>query len=278
MVSTIEIKPALILRPFISCYALREFDTGGMIMPKPLHAVHEYYMTFFLKDKFCDLIDSSGKIQPRISSTLITFLTESRGCTYFNGNYTLFQVQIKSNGLFGIFGIPQKILMNDILPIDDILGNDGRVIKEQLESSKDIHEMGACMNTYFIKKLLHQKHKYYTTAIANVSAIILQNNGIVSLDWLARDSNMSFRNFERRFIDEVGMPPKLYSRIVRFYNAVEKKMMHPGKSWTDITYECGYFDQAHFIKEVKAFSSKTPEDLFKETPPPIEIYIGKVEH
>ena len=75
MVSTIEIKPALILRPFISCYALREFDTGGMIMPKPLHAVHEYYMTFFLKDKFCDLIDSSGKIQPRISSTLITFLT-----------------------------------------------------------------------------------------------------------------------------------------------------------------------------------------------------------
>ena len=278
MVSTTEIKPAPILRPFISCYALREFNTGELVMPKPMHAVHEYYMTFFLKDKFCDLRDDSGTLQQRLSSTLITFFTESHGCTYFKGNYTLFHVQIKSNGLFAIFGIPQKILMDDILPIDDILGNDSKLVKEQLESSKDINEMGTYMNTYFIKKLLQQKHTYYTITIASISDIILQNKGVVCLDKLAHYANMSFRNFERRFIDEVGIPPKLYSRITRFYNAVENKMLHPEKSWTDITYESGYFDQAHFIKEVKTFSSKTPEELFKFTPPVVENFILKVEH
>ena len=278
MVSTTEIKPALILQPFISCYALREFNTGELVMPKPMHAVHEYYMTFFLKDKFCDLRDDSGRLQRRLSSTLITFFTESHGCTYFKGNYTLFHVQIKSNGLFAIFGIPQKILMDDILPIDDILGNDGRLIREQLESSKDVNEMGVYMNTYFIKKLLHQKHTYYTTAMASISNIILQNKGVVCLDNLARYANMSFRNFERRFVEEVGIPPKLYSRIARFYNAIENKMLHPGKSWTDITYESGYFDQAHFIKEVKTFSSKTPDELFKFTPPAVENFVLKVEH
>lgn len=56
------------------------------------------------------------------------------------------------------------------------------------------------------------------------------------------------------------------------------KMMNPYKSWTDITYENGYFDQAHFIKEVKTFSSKTPDELFKYTPPPTENFIGKVEY
>ena len=49
-------------------------------------------------------------------------------------------------------------------------------------------------------------------------------------------------------------------------------MLHPDKTWTDITYENGYFDQAHFIREVKAFSSKTPEELFKETPPPVRRF------
>lgn len=112
----------------------------------------------------------------------------------------------------------------------------------------------------------------------NKTYFILQNKGIVSLDKLAHFANMSFRNFERRFIEEVGMSPKLYARIIRFYNAVENKMRHPEKSWTEITYEGGYFDQAHFIKEVKTFSAKTPDELFKYTPPPVEKFIERVEH
>ncbi len=278
MVFTIEIKPAPVLQPYISCYALREFSTGEMVMPKPLHAVHEYYMTFYLKDKFCDLVNDSGKLIRKLSSTLITFLTESLGCTLWTGDYRLLNVQFKSNGLFAIFGIPQKILINEIFPIGDILGNDSILIMEQLESSNGIHEMAGYMNAYFIRKLLQQKHKYYTTAIPAISNIILQNKGVVSLDKLSHYANMSLRNFERRFIEEVGMSPKLYSRITRFYNAVENKMLHPEKSWTEITYEGGYFDQAHFIKEVKTFSAKTPDELFKYTPPPVEKFIEKVEH
>ena len=94
---------------------------------------------------------------------------------------------------------------------------------------------------------------------------------------LSSYANMSFRTFERRFLDEVGMPPKLYARITRFNNALENKMLHPYKRWTDITYENGYFDQAHLIKEVIMFSSKTPEELFRDTPPPPEDYISGIE-
>jgi AraC-like DNA-binding protein len=133
------------------------------------------------------------------------------------------------------------------------------------------------MNAYLTKKLLKQKHKSCTTTVANVSNIIFRNRGVVSLDSLSRYANISFRNFERRFTEEVGMPPKLYARITRFYNAVENKMMYPSKKWTDIAYENGYYDQAHFIKEVKAFSSKTPEELFADSPPPTEDFIAKVE-
>ena len=121
MVSTIQIKPAPILQPFVSCYALRSFNTGELEMPRPMHAVHEYYITFFLKDKFCELRNDSGIIKGRFSNVMTTFFTESQGCTYWKGDYALLHVQIKCNGLFAIFGIPQRILMDDILLIDDIL-------------------------------------------------------------------------------------------------------------------------------------------------------------
>ncbi|HEY5407374.1 MAG TPA: AraC family transcriptional regulator, partial [Ginsengibacter sp.] len=109
-------------------------------------------------------------------------------------------------------------------------------------------------------------------AIAAIANIIFQKKGLISIERLALDTNMSLRNLERKFINEVGIPPKLYARITRFYNALENKMLHPGKSWTDITYENGYYDQSHFIREVKSFSAKTPEELFNDTPPPTEKF------
>ncbi len=276
MVSTIQIKPAPILQPFVHCYALRLFNTGNQVMPQPIHAVHEYYMSFLLKEKFCDLTDNSGKMNHRKSSSLITLLTEPLGCMYYKGDYVLFSIQFKSNGFFAIFGIPQKILLNTIVPIEDILGKDACLIQEQLESSKDIGEMGRYMNACLTAKILSHRQNYYTTIIAGISQNILNNKGIVSIDRLAYDANMSLRNFERRFIETVGIPPKLYLRITRFFNALENKMLHPQINWTAISHEGGYFDQAHFIKECREFSLKAPEELFRYTPPPTENFIEKV--
>ncbi|MEO6894718.1 MAG: helix-turn-helix domain-containing protein [Ginsengibacter sp.] len=279
MVSTTQIKPALILQPFVSCYSLRQFDTENLGMPRPMHAVHEYYMTFFLNEKFCEVRDNSGNFQKKASNSLCTLLTESQGSTYYKGDYTIFCVQFKSNGIFAIFGIPQKILLNAILPLGDILGDENnRLLTEQFESSVDIFEMAKYMNTYLIKMFLGQKHKIYTGAIANLSDIVLQYKGVVPVEAVALYGCMSLRNFERRFINEVGIPPKLYARIIRFYNALENKMLHPHKNWTEITYESGYYDQSHFIKEVKLFSSKSPDELFKYTPPPTESFTGKVDY
>ena len=116
-------------------------------MAQPMHAVHEYYMTFFLKGKFCDLKDPSERVQ-RKSSSLVTLLTEPLGCAYYKGNVVLFSVQFKSNGLFAIFGIPQRTLINTIFPVEDILGNSNRLLTEQLEASKNIFEIGMYMDRY----------------------------------------------------------------------------------------------------------------------------------
>jgi len=273
MVSSFQKKPAPALQPYISCYTLRVFDTKNTTLLKPLHAINESYMSFFLEEQFCGLTDDRGEWQGKRSNSLCTLFTQSHGYASHTGKYKIFCVQFKSNGLFAIFSIPQKEVINTALPLGDILGNDNYLLTEQLEASKDILEMGALMDAYFTKKFFCKKHKDCTYIIAHTSDIILKNKGRVSLDSLSGYANMSFRNFERRFLDEVGMSPKLYARITRFNNVLENKMLHPQKRWTDIAYENGYFDQAHLIKEVNMFSSKAPEELFRDTPPPTEDYI-----
>lgn len=48
MVSTIEIIPSPVLQPYVRCFSFREFNTMGQQLIKPLHALHEFYICFYL--------------------------------------------------------------------------------------------------------------------------------------------------------------------------------------------------------------------------------------
>ena len=60
------------------------------------------------------------------------------------------------------------------------------------------------------------------------------------------------------------MPAKMYARIARFHKAYKILESRPTISWTDLTYQVGYYDQMHFIKDVKEFSKLTPNLVYKE--------------
>jgi len=75
---------------------------------------------------------------------------------------------------------------------------------------------------------------------------------------------MSVRNFERKCKERLGMPAKMYARIARFHKAYKILESRPIISWTDLTYEVGYYDQTHFIKDFKEFTGLTPTLIHKE--------------
>ncbi len=69
---------------------------------------------------------------------------------------------------------------------------------------------------------------------------------------------LSQRRFIQLFREEVGMTPKLFHRIRRFQEVI--RLIGNGKrvDWSDVALGCGYFDQAHFIHDFRAFAGVTP--------------------
>ena len=60
------------------------------------------------------------------------------------------------------------------------------------------------------------------------------------------------------------MTAKLYARIARFHEAFRILESKSVISWTDLTFELGYYDQTHFIKDFKEFARLTPAVIYKE--------------
>jgi AraC-like DNA-binding protein len=71
-------------------------------------------------------------------------------------------------------------------------------------------------------------------------------------------TGMSAKRFIERFKIEVGVTPKRYCRIRRFQRTVSRAHRGRDIDWVRVALDCGYFDQAHFIHDFRAFAGVTP--------------------
>jgi transcriptional regulator GlxA family with amidase domain len=115
--------------------------------------------------------------------------------------------------------------------------------------------MAPIVENYFLKKLAYLKSKL---PIDRVLPIIIAKNGLMTIEEIAHDACVSFRQLERQFHQRVGVSPKFFLRLIRFANAWMLKEHKPTASWAYIAYHCGYFDQMHLIKDFKEFAGVSP--------------------
>ena len=65
-----------------------------------------------------------------------------------------------------------------------------------------------------------------------------------------------------RFRDEIGLPPKVVARVLRFERARELAGTMP---WGELAYECGFSDQSHLIAEFRRITGRTPGTFLQDT-------------
>src|SRR5579863_4248044 len=82
---------------------------------------------------------------------------------------------------------------------------------------------------------------------------------------------ISARHFIDIFRDEVGLTPKLFCRVRRFQKALSQISRGAQIHWPNVALEAGYFDQAHFIHDFRAFSGINPSAYLAN-------YLGHVNH
>ncbi|MFA8436020.1 MAG: helix-turn-helix domain-containing protein [Marinifilaceae bacterium] len=71
------------------------------------------------------------------------------------------------------------------------------------------------------------------------------------------------RTFYRQFKELSYLTPKQFNRIIRLRNSLNQAKEDNKEKLTGVAYDQGYFDQAHFSRECKSISTKSPKELLK---------------
>jgi len=167
-------------------------------------------------------------------------------------------VIFREAGAANFFENPVNELFRESLSLEHLFSvgvlND---VKERLSRANDDNE-----RIEVVERLLlsHLREVPADLMIYRALEYIHHSKGAIRIAELASQLNTSQSPLEKRFRKVVGASPKKFASIVRIKNV----MAALNKNDQDAAaFLAGYYDQAHFIKDFKAFTAETPEQYLK---------------
>jgi AraC-like DNA-binding protein len=138
-------------------------------------------------------------------------------------------------------------LRNRSMSLEDFEGGQARQLRDRLRET-----VGAAEKLGLLEGYLLRRNPAEPKAVVSFAARRLTNGE--SVEEVARQSGWSVRRFSQIFREEVGLAPVVWRRVQRFQRAV--RCLHAGAEvrWAELALDCGYYDQAHFANEFRAFS------------------------
>lgn len=173
------------------------------------------------------------------------------------------QADLTPLGARRILGLPMNELTDRSVDLADLAGPDGRRLVERLADARTWDERFA-----LIDNLLLERWNAAPAVPAEVAwawDAIERTGGGVPIGVLSERIGWSRKRLIDRFRAEVGLPPKVAARVIRFQRAYRMLGALDGDSLAAVAYRCGYSDQAHFTREVREFAGITPTRLLAET-------------
>jgi len=172
------------------------------------------------------------------------------------------QVDLTPLGARRLLGLPMRELANRAVALEDVLGHGAGELVERIHDAGDWAARFALVDRALAARLADARPA--GGGVAWALERMVAGGGRVAIGELAGELGWSHRRLIARFRDEVGLPPKLVARIVRFEHLLALLGREPTLEWARAAAACGYFDQAHLAREVRDLSGLTPTALRAE--------------
>jgi AraC-like DNA-binding protein len=242
------------LKNYIRAFAQRGIDSSTMEVVQPVLASLESTIEFDFRR--LPLIEYDSHRTETASPISIVGPHTYRRCSIrLKGPVDSFGIFFQPLGLWQLFRIPMRLLVNQAYTARDVFGKGIQRLWQQMVETVSFEERVKLAEEYLLRLTLNVLDR---TSVTNSALYIFRRQGDTRIDVLASHAALSVRQFERRFSEEIGIAPKLFGRITRYQMALDAKITSPELSWLKIAHEFGYHDQMHMIRDFHNLNGVTP--------------------
>jgi AraC-like DNA-binding protein len=160
-------------------------------------------------------------------------------------------------GTRAVLGPPMRELTGEIVPLASLLGRKADELASRLDAAPDWAARFAALDDVLTAWL--RPDRQADPLAAHGWRRLHQAGGGIAIGGLAAELGAGRRRLEACFGREIGLTPKSVARIARFQQAVQVLAAPSGTFGAAAA--CGYADQPHFNREMRAMTGITPTEL-----------------
>jgi AraC-like DNA-binding protein len=248
------------LRGFVRAYAQRVVIPDGENPIQPVPCSLESILHFEF-DEPVEIDYGNGILDSAYRIAIVGPHTRHGIHLHLNRRIDAFAIFFQPLGLWQLFRIPPGEFPNRWYHGEDLLGRAVEELYEQLAACSSF-----AMRVSAAERFLQRRASTAAgqTAIQRCATHLFRTGGATAIGEVAHQCGLSLRHFERRFTAEIGIAPKLFSRISRFQMALDARLRMPGQSWLSIAHRFGYHDQMHMIRDFESLAGASPNRLLAQ--------------
>lgn len=196
---------------------------------------------------------------------LIDFVNSIRKSAYLTGLWNK-KIEVAVRPKTEVYAIRFKPLAVEYIikhNIADLLNTGIKIPNEYYTFFENINSQYQDFNLFvesntIILQTIIEKGKVVDSRKQKMFKALYENNGSISLNQISEEVAWSDRQIRRYFNNEYGLSFKDYANILRLHSTY--KGLVNGNHYPETDY---FFDQSHFIKEIKKYTGVKPKTLIK---------------
>jgi AraC-like DNA-binding protein len=213
-----------------------------------------------------DCIRNYDSYQPEKFETIPGCVVSGPRSQFFvidtEGESATIGVHFKPGGAFPFLKVPPCELANQSVALECLWGSGSSRMRERLLSAgtppEKFRQLETCLLEQISEPLEH--HAAVNFALCK----FLHPTPLMSVADVVEQVGFSQRYFIQLFAGEVGLTPKVFSRVCRFQKAIQSAHTRGDVDWAEVALSCGYYDQAHFIHDFQSFAGITPSSYLRQ--------------
>lgn len=251
-----EVKPNPALQQFVECFwTLEDEPRETNVRPEPILPDGCVELILNCGDRFRE-IREDGRRENQPAHFVVGQMTRPIIIAP-TGKVQLLGIRFQPGGTIPFLKQPVSELCNQIVELDSLESSLYRELVDATIRSESLNDSIEVIQTSLTRRVLSFAGD---DSLLNLTANVVRCRGLVKINQLASSAGISGRQLERRFLQQVGIGPKMFCRILRFQQ-VFRAIAENSTGWADVAIDCGYFDQAHLIRDFQEFAHQTPAAL-----------------
>lgn len=169
-------------------------------------------------------------------------------------------VHFRPGGAWPFFGMPTGEFADAHVDLDAVWGRAAVELRERVCAAKTPNDRFRLVEEALLHRLDERSrgHRAVRGALVEGDRVFRRTGSDPTVRDLSRQVGLSERRFIQIFTAQVGLTPKLFSRVQRFQRACAMARGRATPDWAGLAAGCGYYDQSHLIRDFQAFAGLSP--------------------